>query len=368
MKIHLIRSPEYETKNLNEVCQLLSSYKGPLEFEMNGYEFAKDEFYFLQYALYPFHNFKFKSGFKKTNFIKDFGYPLSWEELFSLCSHFRRKFNINKNDFVFLLTYRVNSLNWFSHCNEERNGFIHAADWDKYYVQAHHKYPVAYQVIENVIQNLMKIETIDGPGEFVHFYSMGCINDFCLDKRQVILKLRTADICSDCFKRILKMKIRPDLIDQVLQILEGLRAQFLFKKGINRIAGPFSIVIDENFKLLIPQLGNKELILEPLFSTLYILLLKYPEGIRLKDLSDHNKELKNIYKKMNPNLSKTQIDKSIYELTKPISGSFSQKKSKINKKITAQLGETISRQFQITGNRGEPFRISLSPDNTDIRF
>ena len=219
MKIHLIRSPEYEIENQNEVYQLLKSYKGPMEFVMNGYEFSKKDFYFLRYELHPGHNFRFDSDLKKNSFIKERGYPLSWEELFSLCDHLRDEFRIKRNDFVVLLTYRFNSLNWFSHCNKEKNAFIHAAEWEKFSVNAHHKYPVAYQVIENVLQNLMGIDSSDGKNEFVHLDVKGCINDFCQDKREVILKLRTADICENCLNRILKNKIPSNLIDQVFQIL-----------------------------------------------------------------------------------------------------------------------------------------------------
>lgn len=368
MKIHLIKSPEYETENLKEVYQLLNSYKGPLEFVMNDYEFEEKDFYFLQYKLHPHHNFKFESELKKIAYIKERGYPLSFEELFILCGHFRKQFRIKKNDFVVLLTYRFNSLNWFSHCNNEKNIFIHAAEWDKFYIKVHHKYPVAYQVIENVLQNLMEIDSEDGNNEFIHYKVRGCINDFCKDKREVILKLRTADICMSCFKRIITQEIPSDLIDQIFQILEGLRTQFLFKKGINRIVGPFSIFIDEDNKLLIPQLGNKELQLEPILCTLYILFLMNPDGIKLNDLVNFKNQLKRIYSFMNPNTTPEQIEKSIKYLTDPINGTFSQKKSKINKRIKEQLGDTYCRDFLISGERGQPFKINLSLHNSDIRL
>lgn len=368
MKIHLIRSPEYETENLKEVYQLLNSYKGPLKFVMNDYEFEENDFYFLRYKLHPHHNFKFESELKKIAFIKERGYPLSFEELFTLCDHFREQFRIKKNDYVVLLTYRFNSLNWFSHCNNKKNIFIQAAEWEKLYIKVHHKYPVAYQVIENILQNLMEIDSEDGYTEFIHYHVRGCINDFCKDKREVILKLRTADSCMSCLKRIVDKEIPGDLIDQVLQILEGLRTQFLFKKGINRITGPFSIFIDEDNKLLIPQLGNKELQLEPILCTLYILFLMNPDGIKLKDLVDFKTELKKIYKFMNPNTHPEQIEKSINDLTNPIGGSFSQKKSKINSNIKKQLGDTYSKDFLISGAKGQPFKINLSLQNKDIRF
>ncbi|MEZ4823162.1 MAG: hypothetical protein R2942_12390 [Ignavibacteria bacterium] len=176
-----------------------------MKFEMNDHEFDKKDFYFLNYDLYPHHNFKFDSDKKKKTFIKELGYPLSLEELFSLCDSFRKRYRIRKNDFVVLITNRFNSLNWFSHCNADKNAFIHAAEWEKFYINAYHKYPVAYQVIENVLEPYGSGIT----GRYNEYVSLSCKrmhNDFCKDKREVILKLRTADICGSCFKRIEEKK------------------------------------------------------------------------------------------------------------------------------------------------------------------
>ncbi|HMQ67675.1 MAG TPA: hypothetical protein PKA90_07160 [Ignavibacteria bacterium] len=368
IKIHLIRSPEYSSEDLTEVYELLNSFKGPMNFEMNDHEFNKKDFYFLNYDLYPRHNFKFDSDKKKKEFIKELGYPLSFEELFSLCDSFRKENLIGKNDFVVLITKRFNSLNWFSHCNNKKNVFIHAAEWEKFYIKAHHKYPVAYQVVENVLQNLMDIESLDGYNDFVHYHVRGCINDFCKDKREVILKLRTADICGSCMKRILNMNIPNSLIDQVFQILEGLRAQFLFNKAIKRFTGPYGLIVNDDYKLLMPHLGNTELKLEPLFKALYILFLKNPDGIRLNDLYNYKEELKNIYKRINLNVTPEEINNRIIDMINPVEGSFNEKKSKINRRIKDQLGKTESEHFKISGNRGMPFKINLSPANIDIRI
>lgn len=368
MKIYLIRSPEYSSENLKEVFELLKTFPGPLEFVMKDYQFDKNEFYFLQYELYPNHNFKFESKIKKINFKKERGYPLSWEELFSLCTHFRKKFTVKKNDFVVLLTNRVNSLNWFSHCNEEKNVFIHAADWDKLYIKANYKYPIAYQVVENVLQNLMGIYSTEGNNEYAHLRPRGCINDFCKDKREVILKLRTGDICETCLKRMITREIPAHLIDQVFQILEGLRNQFLFKKNINRIAGPYSIYFNDDKKLIIPQLGNRELKLEPLLSTIYIFFLIHSDGVLMKNIVNHSSYLRKIYRILNPNTTPDQVKNTIEQLTKNDNKLLIQKKSKINKDIKKQLGNSIAEDFLISGSRGKPFKINLSLENKDISF
>lgn len=354
-KIHLIKTSEYKAEYLKEIYYLLSSFKGPMEFKISNSETDRNKV----------KNNTFRNKQKETdNSI----FLLSWEELFSHCRTYRKKNRIDKKDFVFLITNRYNMLNWFSLCNEVRNGFIHADGWEQYNVKTHHKYPVAYQIIENVLQVLMDIDLDNKDEDCIHYQSRGCINDFCLDKKQVILKLRTADICETCFKRLKSRNIPPQLLDQIFQILEGLRTQFLYKKDINRITGSYSLVADKNYRLLIPQLGNMELLPEPLFRTLYIVLLKNPDGIKLNDLVSYKNQLIEIYQKLQPNISKMECIKRIEDLINPVGGSFSQKKAKINRGLINKLGDTISKSFLIKGKRCEPFRINLSPEQTDIRF
>lgn len=62
MKVYLLRAPEYEVEAFNDVCDFLISYNGPIEFVRTSYEFDKKDFYFLQYELFPFHNFKYPSN------------------------------------------------------------------------------------------------------------------------------------------------------------------------------------------------------------------------------------------------------------------------------------------------------------------
>jgi hypothetical protein len=160
MKVHLIKTPEYESENFRDVCDLLSSFDGALEFVATEYEFDKNQFPFL-HKIFPDLKFKYESDIKKIYFNKELGLPLSSRELFSLCDFYRNTFNIHSDDFVVLLTIRRNALNWFSHC-ENKNAFVHTGDWE-HYTDANPKYAIAYQVVENVMQSLIKLDTVTIP-------------------------------------------------------------------------------------------------------------------------------------------------------------------------------------------------------------
>ncbi len=365
MKIYLIKTPEYESVNFRDACDFLSSFDGVLEFIATEYVFDKEQFPFIK-NVYPDFKFKYEYDIKKINFNKKFGLPLSWKELFLLCDFYRNTFNIDASDFVVLLTLRRNALNWFSHC-ENKNAFVHTGDWG-YFTDANPKYPIAYQVVENVMQSLMKIDTVTIPNINIHINSRGCLNDFCQNKEQIILKFRTADICAVCIEKIKEENIDQRIVSQVSEILEGIRNELLFKQKFKKQIDPVSIIINARNQILLPDLNNLELRLNPLFKTLYIFYLKHTEGVRLNELNDFRAELLSLYQTLSVAYNNQTIELRITDLVNPIGGSFSQKKSKLNKIITDLLGEPLAKFYRIEGEPGEPFKINISANLIDIRF
>lgn len=365
MKIYLIKTPEYESEYFRDVCEFLSSFDGALEFVASEYVFDKTQFPFLQ-KFYPDFKFKYDSDIKKLNFDNDLGLPLSWRELFSVCESYRNMFKIDSNDFIVLLTMRRNALNWFSHC-ENNNAFVHTGDWE-HFTNANPKYTIAYQVIENVIQSLMRLDITNIPNINIHTDSRGCMNDFCQNKEQIILKLRTADICSDCVEKIQNEKIDEKIINQALQIFEGIRNELLFKQKFNKQILPSPLTINEKKQILLPQLNNLEIRLNPLFKTLYIFYLSHTEGVRLNELNDFRTELLSLYNKLSVSDNNETSQLRITDLVNPFGGSFSQKKSKLNKIITDLLGDPLAKFYRIEGEPGEPFKINLPDHLIDIRY
>ncbi len=368
MKVYLIKTPEYQTENLIEVCDFLNSFDGTLEFIPSTYEFSEGEFNFLGNTYLK--NFE---GVKKVLYDNTMETPLSWEQqlsweqLFSLCNHYRNLFKVEKNDFIVLLTLRNNVTNWFSHNDSTRNVFIQTANWENY-IQVHHKYPVAYEVLENIMQSLMHVTSEVFPSQYIHQKPRGCMNDFCEDKEQIILKLQTANICVVCAEKIQEENIDQKIVNQTLEIFEGIRKELLFKQKFRKQVEPVSITINESRQIILPQLDNLEIRLNPLFKTLYIFYLKHTGGVKLNELNDFREELLALYKKLSGADNNNTIEVRIADLVNPIGGSFSQKKSKLNKIITDLLGEPLAKFYRIEGEPGEPFKINIPNNLIDIRY
>ena len=85
MKVYLLKTPEYESDNFREVNDILTSSDGPLQFIPSYYEFDKEDFYFLNYELYPHHNFEYPYDDNTIRYDAEMGNPFSWRESFLLC-------------------------------------------------------------------------------------------------------------------------------------------------------------------------------------------------------------------------------------------------------------------------------------------
>lgn len=365
MQVHLIRTPEYAIESFEEVQELLSSFAGPLEFVADNYEFTPEQFPFLQKFRDDFRFPIYESDVKKISFQNDRGNPLSWTELFSLCEFYRNTFKVKKDDFVILLTVRKNEFNWFSHCDKNKNVFVHTGDWE-YYTKAPQKFPIAYEVVMNVMQGLMKLDITQNPNPHIHLEPLGCMNDFCQNKQQVILKLRTGDICSECLEKMREERVNDEIINQSLDIFEAIRNQLLFKQGFTRNLKPKPIRIDTKGKITI---GEKVIKLNPLESTLFIFFVTNSNGVTLNELQNFRDQLLNIYLIIRPGGEASKIDNLILPYHNNVS-TFSVNKSRLNRKLRDELGESLANFYYLDGNRGETFKINVSPDfvNADIRY
>jgi hypothetical protein len=171
-----------------------------------------------------------------------------WDSFFGNCSEYRLSNQFNENDFLIVLTELTNNANWFSSFSMtgERTIFIHASDWENY-IYSEPEFPIAYEVVANVLQSLSFNKLGDDIFKYIHGDPIGCINDLCGWKPDITFKLRTGDICPDCLT-IFSTIIQKEIIEQSISIFESLRKRLLFNKAWQKPMSfeeklPFTIAI-----------------------------------------------------------------------------------------------------------------------------
>jgi len=201
MRIHLTRTRGCESSTLQKVWELLVLQEGPL---------------------------KFLSISKPVFFDKE---EFDWEDFFTCLQAYRDQNQIPEDEILITLTELSNNRNWFSSFAEDgsNNIFIYTKGWQNY-IYSESLYPIAYEVIANILQRLL----FKNEHDLVHAHdpAIGCMNDMCSWKPDISFKLRTGDICQDCLQWAKDTGIRDEIMQQSIAIFNLTRQKMLFSSSI----------------------------------------------------------------------------------------------------------------------------------------
>lgn len=118
------------------------------------------------------------------------------------------------------------------------------------------------------------------------------------------------------------------------------------------------LVISRNYRIFLGD-ERKEVHMEPLVKSVYLLFLKHPEGINFKDLPDYRMELADIYNKVRPWGLTDRALRSIEDVTNPLLNSINEKCARIRKVFTTILDSSVAEHYYIKGTRGKAKCIDL---------
>ena len=139
-------------------------------------------------------------------------------------------------------------------------------------------------------------------------------------------------------------------------VLETLLKQILIlpESGISRL------VITDDFRILLPDYGNREIKISKLPKSLYFFYLRHVTGVRFKELRDHRDEIFDIYCTISPRENIEGIMRSIDDIVDSTKNSVNEKCSRIKEAFASQIKDGLASQYYITGRAGEPKRIVLN--------
>jgi hypothetical protein len=367
MKIHLVRSPELKKETFHNVVNVLNQYPGPLEFIAiedggvipgssqtrtwdNDEDFKKKEIYDESLSIVNENRIRYP-------FIENMR---TWEQLFEHCELYRAKNRVSNHDLVVLLTDHNNDRNWFGGVAPNmKDYFIQTSNWEAYFGDVDVRFPIAYEVIVWAMRYYMFANNqavYDG----VHHTPIGCIMDFCQNKSQIILKMRTADVCPDCMNVLRNRDISPYISKQFFTILDGIRAGVTFRGRTVLLFEPSKLEISGLMKRIkFTDIGNLELRLNPKEKTLYLLYLAHPEGIMLNNIQDFRKEVEDYYFRFAVGDNEEAKIRAIDLLLNPLEGDRDTVISRINSIIRNTVGDELAEFYSIKGERGGAKKIKL---------
>jgi hypothetical protein len=283
---------------------------------------------------------------------------LSFSQLYDICENYRKKHNIDKNDHVFLLSGANNYQNWFSNMDHERNNyFVQVTEWELFFgAEIEVSFILCYQVMAWLLKRKLffsEAEVMDA----VHTKARGCMMDFCQNKRDITLKIRTADLCPDCLNIIKSKDIPLNFLNQVFSLWEEIRKNIAFRERAEFLNRMGRMIINPSKKILFfPEYGDIFVKLQPKEMAFYELFISEPNGINLHSLIGHADTLKHNYFKITGNDDIAAV-KNIYAIQDNVA---SQLISKINHKLEKNLGVTLASYYKIERTLNEPHKIIIN--------
>ena len=289
---------------------------------------------------------------------------LSFSQLYDICENYRKKHNIDTNDHVFLLSGANNYQNWFSNMDHERNNyFVQVTEWELFFgAELEVSFILCYQVMAWLLKRKLFSSETEVKAA-VHTKARGCMMDFCQEKRDITLKIRTADLCPDCLNTIKSKDVPLNFLNQVFSLWEEIRKNIAFRERAEFLNRMGRMIINPPRKtLLFPDYGDIVVKLQPKEMAFYQLFISEPYGINLHNLIDHAMTLKDYYFKITGNDDIAAIE-NIYAINDNVA---SQLISKINKKLVDNLGKTLASYYTIERPLNEPHKIRINREYVSL--
>jgi len=376
LKIRLIKTPEYNSEKYLEVCYFLQSFDGPMEF-IEDENFA-DEQLRPQYQEGYSHNSSYEYYEKMgANFGDD-------NSLFNFCALYKDENGFNNDDsIVVLLTNYKGSDNIPNIYDSHNNIVIAVAEWDKY-PEVDDLYPITHLIIKTIFQKIS--DSPEGPIEMdttheikkkrkeitSHEAPINCINDLTENHFRVLLKLNNTEFCDSCVRTQINKKVNYRIQNQGNAIFTAIAKINQRKPKSPKFDSKYrlytNIVLFDKNKIVFDDFDSK-VYLAPIYRALYVFFLINCDvsGIKLSDLPLYKTSILKLYKLFNvKDVSESELDKQIENLTNNRRDSFVQKRSLIKRILIRELGLTRAENYIIQGEPTMTLKINIAKNSISV--
>ena len=355
--VWLVRSPEVSKIEYWNVFNLLKSIPGVINY------LTKEE-----------KDFDLEEEENKTRNISEEKIKHTW--FFGQCRNFRDPGDVGNKDMVIYLTDFPNENSLFLKADDDNilNAYVQTSEYDKYFPGNDTRYPIAYHIAVTVLM-MQWFENMEDALKTINMSrSKGGILDFCSYKKDVILKLRTADLSAEEIDSLVEKKVDPNLILTVLETLEKLRSFMLLKNRWGLEPKPLVMTVNnkEN-QLYFEELGNIAVNLTPVQLALYLTFLTHTDGI-IYDKKKSHLEFGDLMYVFYDSLKSDSIDimdpgfKDRIALIEKTwkTNDISIQLSKIKKEFIKALGSELAKLYYITDVDSKKRNIALNREYIEI--
>lgn len=363
MRVHVIRTEGCDLDLYNNVLNLLRSFSGTIHY------CSTEEAEILEHVTERNYedrdSFEFSStlGVFQPSYLisesREITFPhiereTTWQDLFDICKNKREKYGFGEEDYVILLTDISNDKNWFGGIDESmRNIFVHTSNWFHYFGSSvDDRFPIAYEVAAWLMRASM-FPNREAILVGMHQQAKGCIMDFCKDKKEIVLKMRTADVCESCLDTLAKGRLLRPQLQQLFETMDGIRSHLMFRKRSNFFNRPSRIEIrDHSHRIFLTDLGDLEVKLNPKEKTLFLFYLAVNKGVTLPELSDYRDQLAALYRRFSTSSEPVEIERALDRLISPLESNQQQVLSRIRKKFRDLVGRSMAEFYTIEVSNG----------------
>ena len=193
--------------------------------------------------------------------------------------------------------------------------------------------------------------------------SIGCMNDFYANLREMDRKLKSADICDRCIGRIKEVGVPFALLRQTQDGMERIR---VYQQNLRNLLNDFELPkLELGYHLKVSNTGSL-ISLAPKQLAVYALFAEHPSGIRISHVPDHLGRLNYWYRKFYTRSSDDSdtVERTVHRLAYNEDNDLSQTISKLNQKIRAAMSQMSSADpYVIQGPNGEAKKIAAAANN-----
>jgi hypothetical protein len=270
----------------------------------------------------------------------------TWEEIWKICNDYKQENQIPIQDnYILFITTDGNELNYFASqaMDDKTIGFVHCSNWKEGFGVSDFNGTTFHLVV--LLIRMIFYGTYEEAEGTYHIHPIACINDFNRTRDQVILKFKSAHICSQCVTSINEYG---NLTTQThgffhgaMRALQEIRLDIV-RKEVNLVPLEWRLEMDDKFKVYIQIKGfNSKIKLKlPKGASLscYLSILKsQDEDILTVELQEKMflKNFPKFHKTLSPNLNQNDALKCLNSKlkNKAWTEAFKTEISKINKEI-----------------------------------